>query len=176
MMAPVLPDMLGPDLTVVFCGTAVATASADRGHYYSGPGNKFWQLLHESGFTPARLRPEDDFTLLDFGLGLTDLVKGVAQSHDRGLNFSGTATFADQVIAAAPRWVAFNGLTAGRAAAAELRLARRKDVELGEQSRRIGTSRVFVLPSSSGAHATMPYAQKLAWWRRLYAEASAPAR
>jgi TDG/mug DNA glycosylase family protein len=71
----VLPDILAPNLDVVFCGTAVGKASASRGHYYSGPGNKFWQLLHEAGFTATRLRPEDDVTLPALGLGITDLVK-----------------------------------------------------------------------------------------------------
>ncbi|WP_170970286.1 mismatch-specific DNA-glycosylase [Nocardioides jishulii] len=163
----VLNDLLRPDLSVVFCGTAVATASARRGHYYSGPGNKFWQLLHEAGFTPTRLSPEEDVSLLDHGVGITDLVKNVAQSHDRGLDFSGTPRVAAHLETAAPRWVAFNGLTAGRAAAAQLGLARRKDVHLGEQPWHVGQSRVFVLPSSSGAHATMPYGEKLAWWREL---------
>lgn len=59
-MSPALDDLLRPGLSVVFCGTVVDTASADRGHYYSGPGNKFWQLLHEAGFTPIRLWPEHD--------------------------------------------------------------------------------------------------------------------
>lgn len=53
----VLSDLLRPGLDVVFVGTAVATASADRGHYYSGRGNRFWQLLHEANFTQTRLRP-----------------------------------------------------------------------------------------------------------------------
>jgi len=166
-MGPVLDDLLCPGLSVVFCGTAVATASADQGHYYSGPGNKFWQLLHEAGFTPRRLRPEDDSTLPTYGVGITDLVKDVAQSHDRGLDFGETATIAAHIMAATPTWVAFNGQTAGRAAAAQLGLARRRDIQLGEQPWSIGTSRVFVLPSSSGAHATMPYAEKLTWWRNL---------
>ncbi len=172
-MDVMLEDLLRPNLTVVFCGTAVSTTSADRGHYYSGPGNKFWQLLHEAGFTPMRFRPEDDATLLDLGVGITDLVKDVAQSHDRGLNFGGTAAVAAHILAANPRWVAFNGQTAGRAAAAQLSLARKRDIRLGEQSWAIGTSRVFVLPSSSGAHASMPYAEKLAWWRRLYEQSRA---
>lgn len=171
----VLEDLLRPNLTVVFCGTAVATASADRGHYYSGPGNKFWHLLHEAGFTPTRLRPEDDATLLDYGVGITDLVKDVAQSHDRGLDFRGTAAVAAHIVAATPRWVAFNGQTAGRAAAAQLGLARKKDIRLGEQPWGVGTSRVFVLPSSSGAHASMPYAEKLTWWRQLHEQCSASA-
>lgn len=154
----------------MFCGTAVATASAERGHYYSGRGNKFWQLLHESGFTPFRLTPEDDDSLPSFGVGITDLVKTVAQSHDRGLDFGGAPTVAGHIIAAAPQWVAFNGLTAGRAASRHLGLGRPKEVGLGEQSWAIGPSRVFVVPNSSGAHATMPFADKLHWWtmfRRL---------
>jgi double-stranded uracil-DNA glycosylase len=171
----VLHDLLRPGLTVVFCGTAVATASADRGHYYSGPGNKFWQLLHDAGFTPVRIRPEDDATLPEYGVGITDLVKDVAQSHDRGLDFGGTATVAAHIVAATPDWVAFNGQTAGRAAVSQLGLARKKDIRLGEQPWSIGTSRVFVLPSSSGANATMPYAEKLTWWRRLYEQSSTPA-
>ena len=125
-MGPVLDDLLRPGLSVVFCGTAVATASADQGHYYSGPGNKFWQLLHEAGFTPGRLRPEDDSKLPTYGVGITDLVKDIAQSHDRGLDFGETARAAAHIMAASPSWVAFNGQTAGRAAAAQLGLPARR--------------------------------------------------
>lgn len=167
----VLADLLRPGLNVVFCGTAVATASAERGHYYSGPGNKFWHLLHDAGFTSARLRPEDDTILPNLGIGITDLVKDIAQSHDRGLDFSGT-TAAAHIEAASPRWVAFNGITAGRAAATKLG---NKTEALGEQRWNIGSSRVFVLPSSSGANATMRYADKLAWWRQLHDLSRRPA-
>lgn len=56
---PMLPDYLEPNLSVVFVGTSVATASAARGHYYAGPGNKFWELLWEAGLTADRmLSPE----------------------------------------------------------------------------------------------------------------------
>lgn len=162
-----LPDLLRPGLSVVFCGTAVATASAERGHYYSGRGNKFWHLLHESGFTPTRLAPEADASLPDHGIGMTDLVKDVAQSYDRGLDYSGASEVAGHLISAAPRWVAFNGLTAGRAAARQLGISRPKEVTLGEQPWIIGPSRVFVVPNSSGAHAAMPYHEKLQWWKQL---------
>lgn len=161
-----LPDILSTGLRVVFCGTAASTTSAARGHYYSGGGNKFWHLLHDAGFTPTRLSPVDDITLLDHGLGVTDLVKGVAQSHDRGLDFSGTDAMAGRLIEVAPVWVAFNGLKAAREAAARLR-HRRKDVVLGETPWPIGSSRVFVLPSSSGANAALPYSAKLEWWTQL---------
>jgi len=52
-------------LAAVFVGPAVATASASRGHYYSGPGNKFWELLFDAGLTgERRLVPEQDSTFL----------------------------------------------------------------------------------------------------------------
>lgn len=164
---PALADILGPGLSVVFVGTAVGTASAERGHYYAGRGNRFWQLLHEAKLTPRLLAPEEDASLFDFGIGITDLVKGVAQSHDRGLDFSGAAGVAAHLVAACPRWVAFNGLTAGREAARILRYG--GSVALGEQPWTLGTSRVFVLPNSSGAYASMPYAEKLRWWTALAA-------
>ncbi|OCL30909.1 hypothetical protein BCR15_10620 [Tessaracoccus lapidicaptus] len=162
-----LPDLLRPDLDVVFCGTAVSSASADLGHYYAGRGNKFWQLLFDAGFTPSLLTPAEDATVLDYGIGITDLVKDRAQSHDRGLDFGYSTAVARELISQAPRWVAFNGLTAGRSAGRELRLSSGKTVRLGEQPWRIGTSRVFVLPSSSGAFAAMRYAEKLEWWTQL---------
>lgn len=108
-----LPDLLRPSLRVVFCGTAVSTFSADLRHYYAGPGNKFWRLLYDSGFSPYLLTPAEDATVLDFGIGITDSVKDVAQSHDRGLDFGNSKIVARKLIEAAPHWVAFNGLEAG---------------------------------------------------------------
>ncbi len=75
---PVLPDVLAPNLDVVFCGTAVGEASARAGAYYAGPGNRFWPALHEAGFTPVRLKPQDYRNLLDYRIGLTDLAKRIA--------------------------------------------------------------------------------------------------
>ena len=75
---PVLPDVLAPDLDVVFCGTAVGEASARAGAYYAGPGNRFWPALYEAGFTPVRLKPQEYRQLLDYRIGLTDLAKRIA--------------------------------------------------------------------------------------------------
>src|SRR5215210_2219979 len=72
-----LPDLVGPAPRIVFCGMAGAESSKVRDHYYETPGNNFWEMLHDSGLTQRRLRPEDDHTLPSIGLGLTDLV-----SHD----------------------------------------------------------------------------------------------
>ena len=76
-MAPahVLPDLLRPGLRVVICGSAAGAVSAARGAYYAGPGNKFWRILAEVGLTPRRLEPGEFREVLNFGIGLTDLVK-----------------------------------------------------------------------------------------------------
>nr|HQT26871.1 mismatch-specific DNA-glycosylase [Burkholderiales bacterium] len=55
----VLPDVLAPDLAVVFCGSAVGAASARRRAYYAGPGNAFWPTLARVGFTPCQLTPDE---------------------------------------------------------------------------------------------------------------------
>jgi TDG/mug DNA glycosylase family protein len=110
-----LADHLAPNLAILFCGTAAGKTSAERGHYYAGPGNKFWGLLADTGLTPRRLRPDEDHLLPGFGLGLTDLAKGVSgMDHEIP-----KGAFAPQVVAAlisqwCPRAVAFTSLTAAR--------------------------------------------------------------
>jgi double-stranded uracil-DNA glycosylase len=59
----ILPDVLAPNLKVVFCGTAAGTQSAEVGAYYAGRGNKFWRTLYEIGLTPRQLAPHE-FTSL----------------------------------------------------------------------------------------------------------------
>ena len=55
-----IPDVLpGPDdppLRVLFCGINPGLVSAATGHHFARPGNRFWPVLHGSGFTPRRLR------------------------------------------------------------------------------------------------------------------------
>jgi TDG/mug DNA glycosylase family protein len=72
-------DLLRPGLRLVICGTAAGETSAKLGAYYARPGNKFWRVLHEVGLTPDRaLFPSEFRELLTYGIGLTDLAKGVS--------------------------------------------------------------------------------------------------
>jgi double-stranded uracil-DNA glycosylase len=147
----VLPDYLEPGLRIVFCGTAVARTSAQRAHYYSGPGNKFWSYLHESGLTPTTLAPEEDARVVEFGLGLTDLAKKVAASSDR--NIAGKCDvpdFVKRVKKYRPQWIAFHGKTAAGIVASEL--GHRRKLRLGVQPWSIGSSGVFVLPNASASN------------------------
>jgi TDG/mug DNA glycosylase family protein len=114
-----LPDYLQPDLRMVLVGTAVGEKSAARGHHYAGPGNDFWAFLYEAGLTPTRLTPNDDASLPRYGIGLTDLVKSIAQSHDRGLPYDVPA-FIAKIATYQPGVVAFTSKAAGKAFARAL--------------------------------------------------------
>lgn len=148
---PILSDYLDHRLRVIFCGTAVGATSAARGHYYACPGNEFWRYLFESRLTPRRLDPTDDVTITSYGIGLTDLAKRVASSSDRGLaGHYDVAGFVEKIERYSPTIVAFQGKEAAKAVSRAL--GHGGNVSLGLQSWRIAESRVFVVPSASGAN------------------------
>ena len=141
----ILPDLLAPDLDIVFCGTAVGAASARRRAYYAGPGNAFWPTLHLVGLTPRQLQPEEYATLLDFGIGLTDLAKEVSGNDDILTRAHFHVDRLKAIIAQyRPRIIAFTGK---RAAQEFLGHA----VGYGLFPEKEGETSVFVLTSPSGA-------------------------
>jgi double-stranded uracil-DNA glycosylase len=141
----VLPDVLGPGLRVVFCGTAAGSASARRGAYYSGPGNKFWAMLYEVELTPRQLRPADFASALEYGIGLTDLCKLRSGSDlEIGDNAFDVAGLETRLLTVAPRVIAFNGIKAGREALGSVD-------GYGRQTRNFADAEAWVLPSTSGA-------------------------
>ena len=140
----VLPDLLQPGLALVFCGTAAGKRSAAERAYYAHPGNLFWRALHEAKLTPRRLAPCEFPILPGFGIGLTDLAKRHS-GNDNQLPpdaFDVPALHA-KIAAYAPRMLAFTSKNAARAALGH-------SVDYGLQAGRIGTTRLFVLPSPSG--------------------------
>ena len=86
--------------------------SSRIGHYYAGRGNQFWNFLFESGLVGERLRPEDDHRVLEFSLGLTDVVKRWSRSAGelRTSDYrEGVPQLKAKLAAATPLAVAFNG-------------------------------------------------------------------
>src|SRR5690606_15725833 len=77
-----IPDVLAPGLAVVFCGINPSLYSAAVGHHFARPGNRFWQALHDAGFTDRLLAPAEDRALLAHGCGLTNLVPRATASAD----------------------------------------------------------------------------------------------
>ncbi|MFZ1904812.1 MAG: mismatch-specific DNA-glycosylase [Steroidobacteraceae bacterium] len=141
----VLPDVLAPGLRVVFCGTAVSLTSARLSAYYARPGNKFWPTLFKVGFTPRQLRPEEYATVIQYGLGLTDLAKSVAGADaaldDQDFDRRGLRR---KIESYSPRVLAFTSKRAGKEFT-------RHDVAYGFLRKTVGSTRLFVLPSTSGA-------------------------
>ncbi len=141
-----IPDTIRKGLRVVFCGTALGTASHRAGAYYAGPGNRFWPTLEEVGLTPRRLRPEEYRELLDYDIGLTDLCKTRSGSDaEIGEDAFDLPRLVSRLESCEPGWIAFNGKKAAMAALG------RKRVEFGRQDARLGGVPVYVLPSTSGA-------------------------
>jgi TDG/mug DNA glycosylase family protein len=142
----VLPDVLAPDLDIVFCGTAAGTASARQRAYYAGPGNSFWPTLYAVGLTPRELFPREYAEVLQWKLGLTDLAKYVfgSDSELAKKHFDTTRMFR-LIEEYRPGALAF---TSKRAAGEFLG---RAVVGYGLQTEVVASSKLFVLPSPSGA-------------------------
>ncbi len=142
----VLPDVLAPELDIVFCGTAAGTASALQRAYYAGPGNSFWPTLYGVKLTPRQLLPREYGDILQWKLGLTDLAKQVFGSDSvLAKKHFDTSRLYRLIEEYRPGMVAF---TSKRAACEFLG---RADVGYGLQKEVVASSRLFVLPSPSGA-------------------------
>jgi double-stranded uracil-DNA glycosylase len=160
-----LPDYLPERPDILFVGINPGSYSARQGHYYARGTNRFWWALHASGLVPVPLSPQEDRRVLEFGLGLTDLVKRPTNSAAdvRGDEFAaGRQTLADKIIRIQPLIVCFNGLTGYQQFFQE-------HTTPGRQSRRLHRAWVFVLPSTSARNAAYPRDVVLAHFRDLRA-------
>jgi TDG/mug DNA glycosylase family protein len=158
-----VPDVLAPGLRVVFCGINPGHWSAAAGAHFANPRNDFWRLLHDAGFTPRLLAPEEQHQLPALGYGLTNAAfRTTHGSSDlRRADFAGAAERLERLAEELrPRWIAFVGKEAYRGAFGQRPV-------LGVHERRLGETRLFVLPSTSPANAAVPYAERLRWFRRL---------
>lgn len=159
-----LPDLIAPGLRLLFVGFNPSIRAAETGHPYSGRNNRFWELLAASGLTPRRMAPHESRSLLELGIGVTDLVKRPTRSADEigPAEYRAGAVRLQQLVQEyAPRVVCYNGKGVYLRAAGVLQAA----WGLQEPSLVPGTTD-FVTPSPSGL-ARLPFAQKLHWYREL---------
>jgi double-stranded uracil-DNA glycosylase len=163
-----VPDVLGPNLRVLFCGINPGRVSAAAHAHFANPRNDFWRLLHAAGFTPRLLEPQEQFELLDYRIGVTNAAaRTTPGSGDlRKVDFAGAAERLEQIAnELKPGWIAFVGKEAYRGAFGER-------PQLGEQERRLGDTRLFVLPSTSPANAAVPWGERARWFVDLANRAS----
>jgi double-stranded uracil-DNA glycosylase len=150
-----IPDVIAPGLSVLFAGINPGLYSAATGRHFARPGNRFWPALHQSGFTPRQLRPDQQWQLLESGLGITNIVARATARADElsaGELRSGGASLVALSASLGVRCLAVLGITAYRAAFAA------PDAVVGPQPEQSGGALVWVLPNPSGlnAHWTMP--------------------
>jgi TDG/mug DNA glycosylase family protein len=158
-----VPDVLAPELRVVFCGINPGRVSAAAGAHFANPRNDFWRLLHDAGFTPRLLAPSDQQSVVEYGLGLTNAAYRTTRGSGdlRSGDFAGSAERLTRLSEDLRPWaIAFVGKEAYRGAFGER-------PALGLQQRRLGETLLFVLPSTSPANAAVPYAERLQWFQEL---------
>jgi len=163
-----VPDVLAPDLRVVFCGINPGRVSAAANAHFANPRNDFWRLVDVAGFTPRLLEPQEQFEALDYGVGVTNAAyRTTPGSGDlRRADFAGSAERLERIARELrPRWIGFVGKEAYRGPFNER-------AELGLQQRTLGDTQLFVLPSTSPANAAVPWWDRLRWFSELAGRSS----
>ena len=168
-MAKPLPDIVEPGLSVIFCGLNPGLSAAAEGHHFVGRGNRFWRVLHLAGFTPEQIAPEQDASLLAYGLGVTSVVERPTAGVDdlaRREFVAAAEAFEQWVRRYAPRHVAF----LGKAAYADM--MGRQSVSWGRQTEPFGGAIAWVLPNPSGRNLAFSQDALVTAYRelRLFAE------
>jgi len=159
-----VPDVIGPDLKVLFCGINPGLYSGAVRHHFARPGNRFWPALHAAGFSDRLLSPFEERELLTRGFGITNIVNratAVADELSAEELIAGGRRLMRKVCRYQPGSIAFLGVTAYRTAFGS------KHAVLGRQDQRIGDSVVWLLPNPSGLNAHYQIADLAALFSEL---------
>lgn len=157
---------MAPGLRVVFSGINPGFRSAEAAAHFANPRNDFWRLLAEADLTPRLLVPEEQWEMLELGYGLTNAAYRTTKGSGdlRRGDFAGSAErFERMAEELRPELIAFVGKAAYEGVF-------RERPDHGLQERRLGETRLFVLPSTSPANAAVSYEERLRWFRALRAE------
>lgn len=160
-----VPDLIRPNLRILFCGINPGLYSAFTRHHFARPGNRFWPALHAAGFTDRVLDPREEQELLTLGYGITNLVNFATASAAEltpGQLVAGGRVLLAKTQRYTPQVVAILGVSA-------YRLAFRKDhAEIGKQPDRFGPSVLWILPNPSGLNAHYTPKRLAASFRELH--------
>jgi len=145
-----VPDVIAPDLRVLFCGINPGLYTAAIGHHFGRPGNRFWPALHRAGFTDRQLDPSEERELLSRGWGITNVVARATATADEVTAeelAAGGRELVEKARRFRPRWIAILGVGAYRTAFGRPKAA------LGRQEETLADASVWVLPNPSGLNA-----------------------
>ena len=159
-----VPDLIAPDLRVLFCGINPSLYSAVVGHHFARPGNRFWPVLHRAGFTARLLAPSEERELLERGIGITNVFSRASASAETLSPEDyrvGSASLRRKLGRYRPRVVAFLGLGAYRIAAG------RPGAGVGLQAVPFAGIPTWALPNPSGLNAHYQLAELVECYRAL---------
>lgn len=159
-----VPDVIAPDLRVLFCGINPGLYTAAVGHNFARPGNRFWPALHAGGFTDRVLSPFEERELLKLGYGITNVVDRATASADElsaDELAAGGQRLAAKVRRYRPRFLAVLGIGAYRSAFG------RPHAAPGPQPEALDATRIWVLPNPSGLNASYQPEKLAAMFRAL---------
>jgi TDG/mug DNA glycosylase family protein len=141
-------DHIKKDLDILFVGFNPSIRSGETGHHYANPNNRFWTILHQSGLTPRRYAPTEDFKLLDMNYGLTNIVSRPtvgAADITREEYRAGREELKRKIVINKPRIVCFVGKGVYQEYSSQ------RQIDWGVQERPVVPGTIdFVAPSSSG--------------------------
>jgi TDG/mug DNA glycosylase family protein len=161
-----LPDVIAPNLRVLFCGINPGLYTAAVGHHFARPGNRFWPALHKSGFTDRLVSAFDERELLKSGIGISNVVPhataSAAELTAEDL-IAGGRRLAAKVKRYRPKVVAILGVGAYRHAFGKPK------ARIGEQTERIHDASVWVLPNPSGLNANYQLPDLVKLFKKLHA-------
>lgn len=159
-----VPDVIAPNLKVLFCGINPGLYTVAVGHNFARPGNRFWPALHQAGFTPYLFAPYQDRELLQLGYGITNVVDRATVSADQLASrefVEGGKRLVEKVNNYKPQVLAVLGITAYRKAFGDA------GAGIGLQEQTLGNARIWVLPNPSGLNAHFPPAALAEVYREL---------
>lgn len=159
-----VPDVIAPNLAVLFCGINPGLYTAAVGHHFARPGNRFWPALHASGFTNRLYSPFEERKLLKHGYGVTNLVqRATAAAEDLTLGelIAGGKQLEAKVQRYKPVFLAILGLGAYRTAFDD------RKAMVGPREKRIGRTVLWILPNPSGLNAHYQFGELADLFRKL---------
>ncbi len=173
-----LEDRIEPGVRVLFVGINPGVRSAQTGHHFAGPSNRFWKLLFASGLVPEPVTWMDDDRLPEFGFGITNLVARPSPGIDdlKPAEYTaGWKILVRKIDVYRPEVVALVGVTAYRAIRPLVEGATQgqavrgatRPIVVGFQPVRVHGARIFVLPNPSGRNAHYSYGDMAAAFSAL---------
>ncbi|MET0457920.1 MAG: mismatch-specific DNA-glycosylase [Ilumatobacteraceae bacterium] len=152
----VVPDLVGPDLRLLFVGINPGLWTAATSTHFAHPGNRFYPALLRGGVIDrvidrgTGMTDDDRRYLLGRGIGITNIVaRATAKASELtpAELREGGERLRRFVADHRPAVVAVAGVTAYRAAFG------RRDAVLGRQPEPFGDAELWVVPNPSGLNA-----------------------